>query len=178
MNQGKTAVENPAAFREWCFNETVEIEHNRKTLSEERMQFEAEKREFERIQLEYLRRKEIEEKRLEQERSLVEMKLRILEEELQGLASEKKKLERQKAFYSKVQEYEQQSQKSYEDYEDVGYSNVVSGEMFFTGVASKQSLKKRYKDLIKIYHPDNLNGDTDTIQEINREFDELCKVFG
>ena len=39
------------------------------------------------------------------------------------------------------------------------------------------ALKKRYKDLIKIYHPDNLDGDTGTIQEINREYERLKKVF-
>ena len=45
--------------------------------------------------------------------------------------------------------------------------------MFFAGVSSELALKKRYKDLIKIYHPDNISGDTNTIQEINREYDEL-----
>ena len=40
------------------------------------------------------------------------------------------------------------------------------------------SLKKRYKDLIKIYHPDNLAGDTGTIQEINREYDKLKEKLG
>ena len=55
--------------------------------------------------------------------------------------------------------------------------NIVRGDLFFCGVGSKQSLKKRYKDLIKIYHPDNLDGDNDTIQEINREYDHLSKVF-
>ena len=54
-------------------------------------------------------------------------------------------------------------------------SNVVKGEMFFMGVGNEKSLRKRYKDLIKIYHPDNLNGDTGTIQEINREYQVLMQ---
>jgi curved DNA-binding protein CbpA len=49
--------------------------------------------------------------------------------------------------------------------------------MFFSGVVSKQSIKKRYKDLIKIYHPDNLDGDKDTIQEINSEYNKLCARY-
>ena len=53
----------------------------------------------------------------------------------------------------------------------------VKGEMFFSGVGSKQTLKKRYKDLIKIYHPDNLDGDKETIQEINSEYNKLCAVY-
>ena len=55
------------------------------------------------------------------------------------------------------------------DYKD----NIIHGEMFFKGVASPQALKKRYKDLIKIYHPDAEFGDNQTVQEINREYDSL-----
>jgi DNA-binding cell septation regulator SpoVG len=55
--------------------------------------------------------------------------------------------------------------------------SVVKGEMFFIGVGSRQALKKRYKDLIKIYHPDNMNGDGSTAQEIMREYDKLSKVL-
>ena len=55
--------------------------------------------------------------------------------------------------------------------------NIVKGDMFFSGVGSKQSIKKRYKDLIKIYHPDNLDGDKDTIHEINSEYNKLCAMY-
>ena len=55
--------------------------------------------------------------------------------------------------------------------------SIVSGEMFFSGVGSKQSIKKRYRDLIKIYHPDNIDGDTETIQEINDEYNKLCAMY-
>ena len=55
--------------------------------------------------------------------------------------------------------------------------NIVKGDMFFSGVGSEKSLKKRYKDLIKIYHPDNLDGDKDTIQEINSQYHKLCAVY-
>ena len=34
-----------------------------------------------------------------------------------------------------------------------------------------------YRDLLKIYHPDNIGGDTYTIQEINREYDCLKQRF-
>ena len=50
---------------------------------------------------------------------------------------------------------------------------IIRGDKFFAGVTSELALKKRYKDLIKIYHPDNVSGDTDTVQEINREYDAL-----
>ena len=39
----------------------------------------------------------------------------------------------------------------------------------------KQKESEMESDLIKIYHPDNLNGDTGTIQEINREYQVLMQ---
>lgn len=140
------------------------------TLEEERRALKEQRRKLEREQQEFTRRVEIEDRRLEQQQRLFDMKVKILEEELVKLATEKQQIERQKAFYSKVNEFEQKSAQT-------NSSNVVKGELFFSGVGSKQSLKKRYKDLIKIYHPDNMDGDKNTIQEINREYDHLSKVF-
>lgn len=140
------------------------------TLEEERRALREQRRKLERDQQEFTRRVQIEDRRLEQQQRLFDMKVKILEEELIKLATEKQQVERQKEFYSRVNEFEKQCAQN-------NSANVVKGELFFSGVGSKQSLKKRYKDLIKIYHPDNLDGDKNTIQEINREYDHLSKVF-
>ncbi len=172
MGNTKAADELQSSFHQWCFNETVEIEHNKQTLEEERKQIEDEKRQLKRQQKEFSRKVEIEDRRLEQQQHLFDMKFKILEEELVKLASEKKHVEQQKAFYEHVKEYEAETERA-------SYSgNVVKGELFFSGVGNKRSLKKRYRDLIKIYHPDNLDGDTDTLQEINREFEQLNQAMG
>lgn len=143
------------------------------TLEEERKALDEQRRSLERERREFSRRVEIEDRRLEQQQRLFDMKFRILEEELQKLATEKEHVEKQKAFYNRVNEYESRNANRYVETE----SNVVKGELFFSGVGSKQSLKKRYKDLIKIYHPDNLDGDTETIQEINSEYNKLCALY-
>ncbi len=39
------------------------------------------------------------------------------------------------------------------------------------------TLKKRYKDLTKIFHPDNVAGDTEVIQRINREYERLKREY-
>lgn len=49
--------------------------------------------------------------------------------------------------------------------------------MYFAGVDSAESLRKRYHDLIKIYHPDNQNGDTTASKQIQQEYDDLMKRF-
>ncbi len=143
------------------------------TLEEERRSLDQERRQLERERQEFIRRIEIEDRRLEQERRLFDMKFKILEEELVKLASEKQHIAKQKEFYSRVKEFEYRNSAQ----QNAPTHNVVKGELFFSGVGNKQSLKKRYKDLIKIYHPDNLDGDHNTIQEINREYNHLSKVF-
>lgn len=50
--------------------------------------------------------------------------------------------------------------------------------IFFRGVTNTLELKKRYKDLIKIFHPDNVNGDKDTLQQINREYEQIKNELG
>ncbi len=143
------------------------LESERKELDEQRRILEKERREF-------TRRVEIEDRRLEQQQRLFEMKFKILEEELQKLATEKEQVKKQKAFYQKVSDFTAYNS-GVQQY--AAGNNVVKGDMFFSGVGSKQSLKKRYKDLIKIYHPDNLDGDKDTIQEINSEYNKLCAIY-
>ena len=142
------------------------LESERRALEEERRMLEQERRDFN-------RRVEIEDRRLEQQQKLFDMKFKILEEELLKLATEKEQVKKQKAFYQKVSEYNFKE----EARQNESCSNVVKGDMFFSGVASKQSIKKRYKDLIKIYHPDNLDGDKDTVQEINSEYNKLCAMY-
>lgn len=142
------------------------------TYVEERRALEEQRRKLQREKEEFARRIEIEDRRLEQQQKLFDMKVKILEEELIKLAAEKREFEQQKEFYSKVNEFEQESSGYGNDF------NVVKGDMFFAGVGSRSSLRKRYRNLIKIYHPDNIDGDNNTIQEINREYDQLSKAFG
>ena len=110
----------------------------------------------------------MEEKRLTEEKRLFQMKWKILEEELQKLSREKQEVAKEKEWY-----YQRA---------DRGRSYTVTGseqdaDMFFSGVDSELALKKRYKELIKIYHPDNLSGDTGTLQMINKTYDMLKKQF-
>ena len=157
-----------AVFRQWQFTETVELEHQKQQLKEERRQLALERDEFEKEKKEFHINKRIEDKRTEHEKHLFDMKWRILEGELKKLAAEKEQVEKQRDFYRFVREHEAQMYHS---------ANVVKGELFFCGVNSEDSLKKRYKDLIKIYHPDNLNGDKNTIQEINTEYEKLKALY-
>ena len=54
--------------------------------------------------------------------------------------------------------------------------NVYNGlDVLFAGVNNPLALKKRYRDLIKIYHPDNIAGDKGVVLYINQEYERLSK---
>ena len=42
--------------------------------------------------------------------------------------------------------------------------------LLFRNINNPLTLQKRYRDLVKIYHPDNFCGDEQLIQLINKEF--------
>ena len=45
-----------------------------------------------------------------------------------------------------------------------------TGRRLFSGINNTLALRKRYRDLIKIFHPDNLFGDEELVQMINKEY--------
>lgn len=53
----------------------------------------------------------------------------------------------------------------------------MNGTSYFAGVNDKKSLKKRYRDLLKIYHPDNQNGDSAVSKQIQEEYESLSKKY-
>lgn len=142
------------------------------TLEQERRELDRQWRKLEREKREFAKRIEIEDQRLEREQQLFYMKVKILEEELLKLASDKKEVEMKKAFYDRLDMNEERNCYQSED------SCAIQGEMFFRGVGSKKALKKRYKDLIKIYHPDNVDGDSSMVLAITEEYESLSQRFG
>lgn len=154
----------------WCFQKTVESEPNEKEISDDRKELIRQQRLLEREKEEFLRTKTMEEKRLEQEKHLFEMKWKLLEEEWRKLVIERERIERRRSFYAKMEDFEAAEQRR--------SMGNVSVSLFFTGVENTTALKKRYKDLIKIFHPDNVAGDTGIIQKINEEYENLKSTIG
>ena len=48
---------------------------------------------------------------------------------------------------------------------------------YFANVNTLEQLRRQYKELIRKYHPDNVNGSTEATQDINSEYDKLFKVL-
>ena len=52
-----------------------------------------------------------------------------------------------------------------------------SNNFWFAGINNAEELKKRYRELMKIYHPDNQAGDTTAVQQIQEEYEKLLKKY-
>ena len=48
---------------------------------------------------------------------------------------------------------------------------------YFTGVKTVEELRKKYRRLLKKYHPDNENGSVEVTQEINTEYDLVFSIL-
>ena len=67
-----------------------------------------------------------------------------------------------------------------DDYDDPGSRRdpaASSSFDFFAGCTNRESVDKKYKSLVKLYHPDNMDGDTAALQEINAQYAEAKKRF-
>jgi len=48
---------------------------------------------------------------------------------------------------------------------------------WFKNVTTVEELRKEYRRLLKLYHPDNENGSVEVTQEINAEYDRLFAIL-
>ncbi len=116
----------------------------------------------------------LERKRLKDENAFFDKRMQILQNGFLQLDLDRKKLERERKQY--------ESQRKYSDsyaYSGSSYSTYKGNTPeFFKGVNNILGLKKRYRDLLKIFHPDNLCGDSDTVLEINKQYDAMRKRMG
>ena len=116
-------------------------------------------------------------KRFNDSEVLIAKKKKIIEEAYQQLAIDKKALECERLnFEYEKNRYKKQkmagNRNTYQ-YDSSSYDSTS----FFRGVDSELSLRKRYKDLLKIFHPDNKCGDTKTLLLIQTEYERIRRQY-
>lgn len=147
----------------WLFQENIRLENVRKELAESQEKFIKERVQF-RKELEELNRRTVQErKRLKEESLFFEKKLAILQDGFRQLDEDRKNLERQKQVLA------EQRQRSIQ-YAEEGQLLEETVKRLFAGVNNSLALRKRHRDLVKIFHPDNLFGDAALVQMINKEY--------
>lgn len=114
-----------------------------------------------------------ERKRLKEETTFFDKKMQILQNGFMQLDLDRKQFEREKAEFETVRAAKSVRQ----DKAGMRVGGVFNASQFFIGVNSSLACRKRYKDLLKIFHPDNLCGDETLVKAINEEYERLRIEF-
>ncbi|MBE5940481.1 MAG: hypothetical protein E7266_08805 [Lachnospiraceae bacterium] len=166
--------------KHWLFLESVRIEQDRQELDEQIKKLQQEKEEFEKYQE---KQKElIKEKirKIDREKELFDKQWKVIEKELKRIAKDNERIANEKEY---LEREKRNFRKSFKDHgSNSGHKSAVTAtvgdaEGFFVGTTGLVSVRKRYKELMKIYHPDNVNGESPILVRINKEYEELVKRY-
>ncbi len=164
----------PDEWKLWLFKENIRLASKEKDLNDMKERFDKEKEQFMREMKEWSKQIQYEKTRLAQETSFFDKKFKLLENGFKQLAQDKEKFAAEKRAY----EYRQKFYRPEPDPEPTPCNvNEPQDSFFFKGVRNQAGLKKRYKELMKIFHPDNSGGDTETVGQIGREYEKLKLYF-
>lgn len=171
-------IETPMDIDEWkmwLFKENIRLASKEKDLNEMKEQFDREKEQFLSEMKEWSKQIKFEKTRLAQENSFFDKKFKLLEHGFKQLAADKEKFTAEKRAF----EYRQKFYTTQENDSQESASSAVAPfeTIYFKGVRNQMALKKRYKDLMKIFHPDNVCGDKETVEKINKEYEALKLYF-
>lgn len=155
-------------LKSWLFRENIRLVTAAKELERMQEQFLKEKVQFQE-EMKLLNHKiSSERQRLKEDNQFFEKKMEILQSGFSQLDIDRRRLDKEWARLAAEREIMG---------ERTVYDNGLEVSVFFQGVSNPLALKKRYKDLIKIFHPDNLAGDKEMIQRINREYESLKNSY-
>ena len=163
-----TSEKELKALKLWLFSENIRVETEKKKLQEMQNRYLKE-----RVQLQeetkLLNAKiSASQQRLKQDELFFDKKMQILKSGFAQLDLDRQAFERER---EQERRKWRQRQAEEEDYRRPLSSTDVG--VMFAGVKNLLALKKRYKDLLKIFHPDNIAGDKAVVQEINKEYERL-----
>ncbi len=164
----ETTQDELQELKAWLFRENIRLATAAAELEEKQSKFAEEKERFQEEMKVLNRKMTNEQRRIKKDHQLVAEKLEIIKDGFQKLDMDRRRLDKEWARLTAEKEF----------MEEHGlYDGLPEVSVFYRGVKNPLTLKKRYKDLTKIFHPDNLAGDTEIIQKINREYENLKREF-
>lgn len=165
--EGKEALKKAKL---WLFQENIRLDNERRELELSKEKFLNERVHFKKELEELNRRTVLERKRLKEENLFFDKKMAILQDGFRKLEEDRQLLEKKRKAFAREQAERQQgfSQKNAGNINEPVAEETV--KILFRGINNPLALRKRYRDLIKIFHPDNLFGDEELVQLINREY--------
>lgn len=157
------------ALKDWLRQENERIQAKKKDLKRKEDKLFTERRQFEADMDKATRQLDVEQRIFKQDQAFFDKKMAILREGFIQLNTDQEKLEKEKLLF--------EAEKSAKSNMTSRESRSELAKMLFQGVNSQLALKKRYKDLIKMYHPDNVAGDNGMVLMINEAYEELRQEF-
>lgn len=151
----------------WLFQENMRLENERSEFIQVRDKFQKERVKLRDEMDELNRRTVLERKRLKEENLFFEKKMMILQDGFRRLEEDRRSFEREKRLMKEEIARLQETS-------DIASDSDVA-EILFRSVNNPLAIRKRYRDLVKIFHPDNMFGDEELAQQINREFQRRRK---
>lgn len=151
----------------FLFRENARLENERREMMELREKFLKERVQF-RDEMNRLNHKMVvERKRLKDENLFFDKKFQILQDGFKQLEIDRRKFDKDRARFEREKELLMHdfSGDFQADGEDIA-------AVLFRGTSNFLTVRKRYKDLMKIFHPDNLCGDAELVQLINKEYEK------
>ncbi len=152
-------------LKRFLFEENIRLEIKQKELNELHEKFLNERIQFVEEMKEINIRNVKERKRLKDEEAFFDKKMEILKNGFASLEADRKALKKERMTF------EAEARAKTNIQQEAVYKNLAGS--LFAGVNNPLALKKRYRDLLKIFHPDNLCGDTEMVSVINKEYDRL-----
>lgn len=152
----------------WLFRENIRIRNEKLEVREMRDQVTEERRKMTEDQRLYLEHLSMERQQIRKEEELVAQKLEIIKQGFNDLDADRRRL---KSFEAQLNAREVALDAKLK-YSYTAESPEVA-DVLFKGVNNYMALKKRYKDLMKMYHPDAMAGDNEMVLAINRVYDKL-----
>ena len=149
----------------WLFQENIRLQNERNELEDMQDKLVEEKTRFRDEMDAVSRHIAMEQKRLREENLFFDKKLAILQDGFRKLDEDRQRFEQEKRRLEQSGRYQRQR----EDVELLGQGDNIA-HVLFRSAGNPLTLRKRYRDLLKIFHPDNFCGDAELMQYINREF--------
>jgi len=158
------SIEELKEAKLWLFREYIRLQNEQKELAAAQEKFLKERVNL-RNELDELNRRTVSErKRLKEENLFFDKKMEILKEGFRKLEDDRRYIEREKRILAQERSKQQERTST----GPIINENIVA--TLFRNANNPLTLRKRYRDLVKVFHPDNLLGDAELMQMINKEY--------
>ena len=159
----------------WLFKESIRLSNEKHELEMERRDFLNERENTREENHRYEEHLAVRGRQLRREEELIAKKHELIKKGFAELDQDRQALNAREASLRSREEALQEKAGRYSlDSQEVN-------DVLFRGADNVLLLKKRYKDLIKMFHPDCLGGDAEMVKSLNKTYDRLigeCDSYG